>query len=77
MCVVRIEHIYHGDILVSTDRNGTGYYKVLRTNRVTIDVLCENGNRARMSPALFDRKVSYIPEAFARPAAELSPPGDK
>lgn len=61
---MQIKHIYHGDILVNTDRHGTGYYKVLRTNRVTVDVLCENGNRARMRAELFDRKVNYVPTAF-------------
>lgn len=69
---MQIEHIYHGDFLKSTDSRGTAYYKVLRCNRVTVDVLCENGNRARIRAVIFDGKVSYIPDAF-KPRASTAP----
>jgi len=69
-----IENISRGDVLVSTDENGSGYYKVLKKNRVTVDVLCENGNRVRMRPHLFDRKVTYPVAAFTfgQPASAVS-----
>jgi len=72
---MNIEHIHHGDVLVSTDKNGSSYYKVLKRNRVTVDVLCENGNRARMGAHLFNRKVTYPVAAFTfgcPPAAEVA-----
>ena len=62
---MKIEDIKAGDVLVSVDENGAGYYKVAKVNRVTVDVVGENGNRARARPALFDRKVTYQVAAFA------------
>lgn len=61
---MKINDIKEGDVLVSTDKNGTGYYKVERVNHITVDVLCENGNTARVRAAIFDRKVTYPVKAF-------------
>ena len=56
---MRITDIKKDDVLVSTDKHGTGYYRVLKVNRVTIDVRGENGNTVRAYPVIFDRKVTY------------------
>jgi hypothetical protein len=56
---MRIEDISPGDVLVSVDENGAGYYRVLKVNRVTIDAIGENGIKLRSRPHLFDRKVGY------------------
>lgn len=61
---MKIADINVDDILVSVDRRGTGYCKVVKVNRVTVDVLCENGNMARMFPVTFDRRVTYAVAAF-------------
>ena len=65
---MQIEAIKAGDVLVSVDENGAGYYKVKKVNRVTVDVVSENGNAVRTHPAIFDRKVTYPVAAFAEPA---------
>ena len=56
---MKITDIKVGDVLVSTDEHGTGYYRVLKVNRVTIDVRGENGNTVRAYPAIFDRRIDY------------------
>jgi len=56
---MKIADIKAGDVLVNTDENGTGYYRVLKVCRVTVKVRCENGNEARMYPVIFDRKIDY------------------
>lgn len=63
---MRISEIQPNDILVSVDELGAGYYLVKKVNRVTVDVISENGNSVRAYPLIFDRKVPYIPEAFNR-----------
>ena len=55
--MMKIEEINMGDILVSTDYQGTGYYLVTKVNRVTIQVKCENGNEIKAYPHVFDRKI--------------------
>jgi hypothetical protein len=62
---VKIDDIKPGDTLVNTDKNGTGYYRVLKVLRVNVYVLHENGNCSRMRPHLFSRKVNYPVAAFA------------
>ena len=47
---MKIGEIKAGDTLINTDENGTGYYRVYKVNRVTVDVLSENGNKVRMHP---------------------------
>lgn len=56
---MRIEDIKSGDTLVSVDENGAGYCRVLKVNRVTVDVRQENGTTVRARPHVFDRKVNY------------------
>lgn len=56
---MHINDIHEGDVLVSTDKNGTGYYRVLKVNYITVDVRGENGNVVRQRPHIFDRKVEY------------------
>lgn len=56
---MQIEDIKPNDVLVSVDKHGTGYYRVLKVNRVTVDVRAENGNEVRCYPHIFDRKVTY------------------
>lgn len=56
---MKIEDLKQGDVLVSVDENGAGYYRVTKVNRVTVDVMAENGNAARCRPHLFDRKINY------------------
>lgn len=62
---MKIDQIKKGQILVSVDKNGAGYYKVEKVNRVTIDVTSENGNKVRAYPIMFDRAVDYPVKAFA------------
>lgn len=66
---MNIEQISKDDVLCSTDENGTGYYKVLKVNRITVDVVGENGNLVRAYPAMFDRKITYPVSAFSKGAA--------
>lgn len=61
---MKLADIRVGDVLVNVDENGAGYYKVVKVNRITVDVLGENGNRVRAYPAIFDRKVTYPVAAF-------------
>ena len=56
---MNIQDIQKGDVLVSVDRTGCGYYRVVKVNRVTVDVIGENGNPVRAYPMIFDRKVTY------------------
>lgn len=56
---MKIADIKANDVLVSTDENGTGYYRVLKVFNVTIKVRGENGNEFRSYPATFDRRVDY------------------
>lgn len=56
---MKIESIQPNDVLVSVDENGAGYYRVLKVNRVTVDVRGENGNQIRTRPHKFYRKVNY------------------
>jgi hypothetical protein len=53
-----------GDVLVSVDSRGAGYYKVVKINRVTVDVVAENGNTVRAYPSAFSRKITYPVAAF-------------
>lgn len=56
---MKIADIKSKDVLVSTDENGTGYYRVLKVFKITIKVRGENGNEFRAYPASFDRRVDY------------------
>jgi hypothetical protein len=56
---MKIKDIKPNDVLVSVDEYGAAYYRVLKVNRVTVNVRTENGNVARMPPHLFSRKISY------------------
>jgi hypothetical protein len=56
---MKIDDIKCGDVLVNTDENGSGYFRVLKVNRITIDVRGENGNKVRAYPNIFDRKITY------------------
>lgn len=55
-----IEDIVKGDVLVNVDKNGCGYYKVLKVNRVTVDVMSETGAEVRAYPIIFDRKSPNV-----------------
>jgi hypothetical protein len=68
---MRINEIKSGDVLVGVDARGAGYYKVVKTNHKTVDVIAENGNPVRLYPSSFDRKVTYPVAAFHNPAAVL------
>lgn len=57
---MRIADIQKGDVLVHVDKHGAGFYRVVKINRITVDVIGENGNRVRAYPHLFDRKVADI-----------------
>ncbi len=56
---MKITDLKPEDVVVNVDKNGAGYYRVLKINRVTVDVRGENGNVIRTYPHLFDRKVDY------------------
>lgn len=66
---MRIEDIKVGDVLANVDQRGCGYYKVLKVNRVTVDVQSENGNTNRCYPNIFNRKIYYDVPAFAKTGA--------
>ena len=55
---MKIAEIKPNDVLVSVDETGAGFYRVLKVNRVTVDVTSENGNKVRAYPHIFDRKVT-------------------
>ena len=55
---MRISFIRPADVLVSTDGHGSGYYRVIKVNRTTIDVMTEQGCCIRVYPEIFDRVVS-------------------
>ena len=59
---MKIAEIEKGDTLVSVDKHGAGYYRVVKVNRVTVDVVHENGAKVRAYPVHFDRKVNYAVE---------------
>lgn len=61
---MKIEELSAGDRVCSTGEQGTGYFLVLKVNRVTVDVKCENGVEMRVYPHIFDRKVAYPIPAF-------------
>lgn len=56
---MKIADIKPGDVLVSTDSNGTGYYRVLKVCAVKVKVRSENQNEFYSYPCTFDRKVNY------------------
>ena len=56
---MQIADIKPDDVLVSTDENGTGYYRVLKVSKITVRVRAENGNEFRAYPHIFDRKINY------------------
>lgn len=62
---MKIEDIKRDDVLVNVDARGAGYYKVVKVNRVTVDVRGENGNVVRAYPHMFNRKVDYEVSAFS------------
>ena len=68
---MKIQDIKSGDILVHVDSNGAGYYKVVKVNRVTVDVLGENGIKVRCYPVLFDRKITYPVHTFGESPARI------
>ena len=55
----QIEDIAKGDVLASTDSNGTGYFRVVRVHPTMVTLIGENGNKVRAYPHLFERKVTY------------------
>lgn len=57
---MKIEDIRKGDTLVNVDKNGAGYYRVVKVNRVTATVRSENGNEFKAYPHVFDRKIPYV-----------------
>lgn len=62
---MRLADIKAGDVLVSVDSRGAGYYKVVKVNAKTLHVIGENGNPIfRAYAATFDRKVTYPVAAF-------------
>lgn len=61
---MHISEMKKDQIVCSTDKNGTGYYKILQVNRITVDVQSENGSKFRAHPMIFDRAVNYEVEAF-------------
>jgi hypothetical protein len=55
---MKIADVKVDDVLVNVDENGAGYYRVLKVNRVTIDVRCENGVKVRAYPHIFNFKAN-------------------
>lgn len=51
-------------VLVSVDKHGAGYYKVLRVSKIKIKALCENGNEVLCYPNMFSHKIIYSVAAF-------------
>ena len=56
---MKISEILPNDVLVSVGAHGAGYYRVIKVNKITVDVVGENGNKVRAYPAIFDRKINY------------------
>jgi hypothetical protein len=47
-----------GDVLASTDENGTGFYRVVKVHKKTVKVATEQGSVTNHYPEEFDRKLS-------------------
>jgi hypothetical protein len=43
---MKIADIQKGDVLVHVDKHGAGFYRVVKVNRVSVDVVGETGNVA-------------------------------
>lgn len=56
---MKLADIKADDVLVSTDENGTGYYRVVKVCKIKIRVRGENGNEFLSYPAIFDRRIDY------------------
>ena len=56
---MKIADIKPTDVLVDTDQRGTGYYRVVKVNRVTITVETEQRRIIKAYPHVFDRKAHF------------------
>lgn len=54
---MKIQNIQIGDVLVDTNKHGSAFFRVVRVNRVTVDVIGEDGVTRRVYAHLFDRKI--------------------
>jgi len=68
---VTLTDLAPGDVLVSVDANGAGYYRVEKVCRRMVKVVTEQGHTIRAYPSMFDRKLS--PERLAAVRAEGIP----
>ena len=55
---MKIGDINKGDVLVRVDKDGSGYYRVLKINRVTVTVKTEQGETIKAYPHFFDGKTT-------------------
>jgi hypothetical protein len=58
---MQITDIKRNEILVK----GADYFRVLKVNRVTVDVVGQNGNKVRAYPHIFDRRADPLVNAIA------------
>ncbi|MDE2105647.1 MAG: hypothetical protein KGL39_50940 [Patescibacteria group bacterium] len=55
---MKLADLAKGDVLVSVDENGTGFYRVEKVCRRMVKVATEQGHVIRAYPHTFDRKLS-------------------
>ena len=55
---MKLSDIDFGDVLVSTDCNGTGFYRVEKVCRKVVKVATEQGHIIRAYPIMFDSKLT-------------------
>ena len=65
---MKLADMSKGDVLVSVDANGAGFYRVEKVCRRMVKVATEQGHVIRAYPVMFDRKLS--PQHVAEIRAE-------
>jgi hypothetical protein len=68
---MKLTDLSSGDVLVSVDANGAGYYRVEKVCHRMVKVTTEQGHIIRAYPEMFDRKLS--PERVAAIRADGIP----
>ena len=55
---MKLADLSPGDVLVNTDANGTGFYRVEKVCAKVVKVMTEQGHVIRAYPVVFDRKIA-------------------
>lgn len=63
---MQLSDLNPGDVLVSTDMHGTGFYRVEKVCRRMVKVKTEQGHTIRAYASTFDRKLTEVRVAELR-----------